>query len=97
MCHESEPSTAEDPPCRGADAHVKYVEIQTTSRWCGAEVKKGNASSSIDNGSKLLDELIHVKSIKAQSPSDGKWHGREVQKGVCQLRCLPRHLTMFHN
>ncbi|GFV28006.1 uncharacterized transposon-derived protein F52C9.6 [Trichonephila clavipes] len=31
-CHGLEPSTAKDPPCRGA-MHVKYVETQTSSRW----------------------------------------------------------------
>ncbi|GFV19440.1 hypothetical protein TNCV_3663731 [Trichonephila clavipes] len=38
-CHEFEPSTAEDPSCRGA-MHVKSVEAQTSSRWCGVEVRR---------------------------------------------------------
>ncbi|GFW37345.1 hypothetical protein TNCV_4498361 [Trichonephila clavipes] len=32
-CHEFEPSTTKDPPCR-AVMHVKSVE--TSSRWCGS-------------------------------------------------------------
>ncbi|GFV36103.1 uncharacterized protein TNCV_4964511 [Trichonephila clavipes] len=36
----SKPSTAEDPPCRGP-MHVKYVDIQMSSRWCGVEVRRG--------------------------------------------------------
>ncbi|GFW90872.1 hypothetical protein TNCV_2418651 [Trichonephila clavipes] len=34
-CHEFEPSTTEDPPCRGA-MHVKSVESSKSSRWCGS-------------------------------------------------------------
>ncbi|GFW60207.1 hypothetical protein TNCV_1842881 [Trichonephila clavipes] len=56
-CHEFEPSTAEDPPRRGL-MHVKSVETQTSSRWCGVEVRKRRvpaqmSSSSLDLGSKL--------------------------------------------
>ncbi|GFW13640.1 hypothetical protein TNCV_1211061 [Trichonephila clavipes] len=40
VCHEFEPSTVEDPPCRGA-MHVKPFEAQTSSRWCGVEVIRG--------------------------------------------------------
>ncbi|GFW89979.1 hypothetical protein TNCV_3741651 [Trichonephila clavipes] len=35
VCHELEPSTAEEPPCRGA-MHVKSVAVQMSSRWCGS-------------------------------------------------------------
>ncbi|GFS72490.1 uncharacterized protein TNCV_2116331 [Trichonephila clavipes] len=34
VCHEFEPSTDEDPPCR-TETHVKSVGAQTSSRWCG--------------------------------------------------------------
>ncbi|GFX95615.1 hypothetical protein TNCV_4826291 [Trichonephila clavipes] len=39
-CHEFQPSAAEDPPYRGA-MRVKSVEAQTSSRWCGVEVRRG--------------------------------------------------------
>ncbi|GFT42328.1 hypothetical protein TNCV_1786301 [Trichonephila clavipes] len=39
-CHEFESSTAEDLPYMGA-VHVKSVEAQTSSRWCGVEVTRG--------------------------------------------------------
>ncbi|GFW33152.1 hypothetical protein TNCV_2110801 [Trichonephila clavipes] len=45
-CHELEPSTAKDPPCRGA-THVKSVEGQTSSRWCGVEVRRESAGSGV--------------------------------------------------
>ncbi|GFU50879.1 hypothetical protein TNCV_4460861 [Trichonephila clavipes] len=35
-CHEFKPGTTEDPPCRGGTMHVKYVEAQTSSHWCGS-------------------------------------------------------------
>ncbi|GFU24119.1 hypothetical protein TNCV_2007121 [Trichonephila clavipes] len=38
-CHEFEPNTAEDPPCRDA-MHVKSVEAQTSSCWCGVKVRR---------------------------------------------------------
>ncbi|GFT88858.1 hypothetical protein TNCV_906721 [Trichonephila clavipes] len=38
-CHEFEPSTAEDPPCRRA-MHVKYIEAQTPSRSGDVEVRR---------------------------------------------------------
>ncbi|GFU30147.1 hypothetical protein TNCV_1784351 [Trichonephila clavipes] len=44
VCHELEPSTAEEPPCRG-EVNVKPVEAQTSCRWCGVEVKRRDASS----------------------------------------------------
>ncbi|GFT02617.1 hypothetical protein TNCV_1488111 [Trichonephila clavipes] len=34
-CHELKHGTIEDPPCRGRPMHVKHVEIQTSSHWCG--------------------------------------------------------------
>ncbi|GFV71081.1 hypothetical protein TNCV_1662391 [Trichonephila clavipes] len=44
-CHEFEPSTTKDPPCRGA-MHVKSVETSKKSfRRCGAIVRRGGASS----------------------------------------------------
>ncbi|GFX05775.1 hypothetical protein TNCV_5089651 [Trichonephila clavipes] len=39
-CHELEPSTAENPPCMGA-MHVKCVQEETSSRWCGVVVRRG--------------------------------------------------------
>ncbi|GFX96083.1 hypothetical protein TNCV_2289731 [Trichonephila clavipes] len=39
-CHELEPSTTKDSACRET-MHVKSVEAQTSSRWCGMEVWKG--------------------------------------------------------
>ncbi|GFX46894.1 hypothetical protein TNCV_4040391 [Trichonephila clavipes] len=36
ICNEFEPSTTEDPSCR-EEMHVKSVEAQTSSRWCGSE------------------------------------------------------------
>ncbi|GFW75451.1 hypothetical protein TNCV_4426351 [Trichonephila clavipes] len=53
-CHEFEPSTAEDPPCRAA-MHVKSFEAKTSSRWCGVEVwdvTSQVSSSSLGHGSK---------------------------------------------
>ncbi|GFX78609.1 hypothetical protein TNCV_30491 [Trichonephila clavipes] len=45
-CHEFEPSTTEDLPYREA-RHVKSVEAQASSRWCGAEVSRGGSSSGV--------------------------------------------------
>ncbi|GFV47242.1 hypothetical protein TNCV_4828981 [Trichonephila clavipes] len=39
-CHESEGSTTENPPCRGV-MHVESAEAQTSSSWCGVEVRRG--------------------------------------------------------
>ncbi|GFX72379.1 hypothetical protein TNCV_1253331 [Trichonephila clavipes] len=39
VCHEFKFSTAEDLPCRGG-MHVKSVEVQTFSHWCGVEVRR---------------------------------------------------------
>ncbi|GFV50858.1 hypothetical protein TNCV_3921511 [Trichonephila clavipes] len=39
-CHEFEPSTAPDLTCRG-EKPVKSVEAQTSSSWCGVEVRRG--------------------------------------------------------
>ncbi|GFT59038.1 hypothetical protein TNCV_186311 [Trichonephila clavipes] len=44
-CHEFEPCTAEDSPCRRA-MHIKSVEAQTFSRWCDNS-EKGGASSGV--------------------------------------------------
>ncbi|GFT40608.1 uncharacterized protein TNCV_3007841 [Trichonephila clavipes] len=40
LCHEFEPSTTKDPPCRAA-MHAKSVESETSSRWCGVVVRRG--------------------------------------------------------
>ncbi|GFS69166.1 hypothetical protein TNCV_4010171 [Trichonephila clavipes] len=45
-CHEFKPSTAEDPPCKGA-MHVKSAEAQTSSCRCAVEARKGGASSGV--------------------------------------------------
>ncbi|GFV45034.1 hypothetical protein TNCV_907811 [Trichonephila clavipes] len=45
-CHDFEPSTAEDTPCRGA-VHIKSVDAQTSSHWCGVEVTRGGSSSGV--------------------------------------------------
>ncbi|GFV97470.1 histone-lysine N-methyltransferase SETMAR [Trichonephila clavipes] len=38
-CHELEPNADEDPPCRVRLLHVKSVEAQTSSSWCGVAWK----------------------------------------------------------
>ncbi|GFY10671.1 hypothetical protein TNCV_2194921 [Trichonephila clavipes] len=54
-CHEFQPSTSEDPPCRGV-MHVKSIEDQTSTRWCSVEVRRGVpaqvSSSSLEHCSK---------------------------------------------
>ncbi|PRD27613.1 UNVERIFIED_CONTAM: Clathrin heavy chain 2 [Trichonephila clavipes] len=70
VCHEFEPSTAEDPHV-GEAIQVKYVRIQTSSHWCGGrKVKRGGASSglfyflgSIVNFSQ--DPEVHFKYIQS--------------------------------
>ncbi|GFW99085.1 hypothetical protein TNCV_3008551 [Trichonephila clavipes] len=47
-CHEFEPSTAEDPPCRMQLMHIKYAEAQTSSHWCGGEVAEKSAGGRRD-------------------------------------------------
>ncbi|GFT46102.1 hypothetical protein TNCV_2812171 [Trichonephila clavipes] len=42
-CHEFEPSTAEDPPCRERCA-LNLPRAQTSSRWCGVVVRRGASS-----------------------------------------------------
>ncbi|GFX68650.1 hypothetical protein TNCV_1800631 [Trichonephila clavipes] len=34
-CHEFKPGTTEDPLCTSGPMHIKYVEPQTSSHWCG--------------------------------------------------------------
>ncbi|GFU73570.1 hypothetical protein TNCV_3360101 [Trichonephila clavipes] len=55
-CHEFEPSTTKDPPCRAA-MHVKSVESSNVLSWCGMVVRRGVpaqvSSTSLDHGSKL--------------------------------------------
>ncbi|GFW18847.1 hypothetical protein TNCV_5133001 [Trichonephila clavipes] len=48
VCHEFEPSSIEDPPCRGA-MHVKSVESSNVLPlvWCGSVVRKRNGSSGV--------------------------------------------------
>ncbi|GFU45450.1 hypothetical protein TNCV_3625701 [Trichonephila clavipes] len=45
-CHEFEPSTTEDPQSRRA-MPVKSVEAQTSSLWCGVEVRRGCVRSGV--------------------------------------------------
>ncbi|GFV55690.1 hypothetical protein TNCV_754901 [Trichonephila clavipes] len=45
-CHEFEPSTTKDPPCRAA-MHVKSVESSNVLPWCGVVVRRGGASSGV--------------------------------------------------
>ncbi|GFY05662.1 hypothetical protein TNCV_4403291 [Trichonephila clavipes] len=40
-----------------------------------------------------MERLLHVKSVKAQSPPVGVV--LKLGEGVCQLRCYPRHLTRY--
>ncbi|GFS76609.1 hypothetical protein TNCV_1622061 [Trichonephila clavipes] len=42
-CHEFEPSTTKDPPCRTAMHTVE--SSNASSRWCGMVVRRGGASS----------------------------------------------------
>ncbi|GFU78164.1 hypothetical protein TNCV_1026971 [Trichonephila clavipes] len=55
-CHEFEPSATGDPSCKGV-MYVKSVEAQTSSCWCGVEVKRGMPVQAsyllLDHGSKL--------------------------------------------
>ncbi|GFX30498.1 hypothetical protein TNCV_3461491 [Trichonephila clavipes] len=65
-CHEFETSTAKDPPCWGG-VHAKSVEVQTSTRWCGVEVRRGGmpalvSPSSLDYGSKLRG--LSLKALK---------------------------------
>ncbi|GFX13039.1 hypothetical protein TNCV_2356951 [Trichonephila clavipes] len=45
--HQLEPNTSEDPPCRERPLHVKSVEAQMYSLWCGVEVRKGACRSGV--------------------------------------------------
>ncbi|GFW17798.1 dimer_Tnp_hAT domain-containing protein [Trichonephila clavipes] len=45
-CLEFEPSATKDPPSRGA-MHVKSVEAQTSTRWCGVVIRRGGSSSGV--------------------------------------------------
>ncbi|GFU59601.1 hypothetical protein TNCV_3185721 [Trichonephila clavipes] len=54
-CHELKPCSIEDPPCWGL-MHIKYVEAQMFSRWCGIKVRRGVVPDQVlssDHGSKL--------------------------------------------
>ncbi|GFU54311.1 hypothetical protein TNCV_576871 [Trichonephila clavipes] len=53
-CHEFEPSTTKDPPCRAA-MHVKSVESSNVFRWCGSQERRVLAQvsfTSLDHSSK---------------------------------------------
>ncbi|GFW73970.1 hypothetical protein TNCV_544941 [Trichonephila clavipes] len=41
MCHEFEPSTTKDPPCRGERCTLNLSRAQTSSCWSGVVVKRG--------------------------------------------------------
>ncbi|GFV04507.1 hypothetical protein TNCV_3322041 [Trichonephila clavipes] len=53
-CHEFEPFTAKDPPCRGT-MPFKSVEVQRSSHSCGVKIRRGVlaqvSSSSLDDSS----------------------------------------------
>ncbi|GFV06147.1 hypothetical protein TNCV_650031 [Trichonephila clavipes] len=46
ICHEFDPSTTKDPPCRAA-MHVKSVQSSKCSRWCGVVVRRGGTISGV--------------------------------------------------
>ncbi|GFW74316.1 hypothetical protein TNCV_3438691 [Trichonephila clavipes] len=46
-CHEFEPSTVEDTPCRGERCTLNLSTAQTSSRWCGVVVRREGASSGV--------------------------------------------------
>ncbi|GFX82350.1 hypothetical protein TNCV_2870311 [Trichonephila clavipes] len=43
-CHEFDPSTTKDPPCR---ARLNLSRAETSSRWCGVVVRRGGAISGV--------------------------------------------------
>ncbi|GFW15155.1 hypothetical protein TNCV_173021 [Trichonephila clavipes] len=45
-CHEFEPSTTKDPPCRAAYT-LNLSRAEMSSRWCGMVVRRGGASSGV--------------------------------------------------
>ncbi|GFW92595.1 hypothetical protein TNCV_519121 [Trichonephila clavipes] len=45
-CHDFEPCSAEDPPCRGAIL-IKSIEAQTSTHWCGVEVRRRGSISGV--------------------------------------------------
>ncbi|GFY08743.1 hypothetical protein TNCV_5006561 [Trichonephila clavipes] len=51
-CHESEPSTTEDPPCRGVK-HAKSDESSNVLPLVRRGVPAQVSSTSLDHGSKL--------------------------------------------
>ncbi|GFX99855.1 uncharacterized protein TNCV_258921 [Trichonephila clavipes] len=54
-CHEFEPSTDEDPPCRET-MHVKSVQSSNVLPWCGAVVRRG--------GGQLRCKLRHLTVVQ---------------------------------
>ncbi|GFX49824.1 HTH_Tnp_Tc3_2 domain-containing protein [Trichonephila clavipes] len=50
-CHEFEPCTTKDSPCRG-ELHVKSVENSTSSRWCGVVARRGDVRFSLQSDSR---------------------------------------------
>ncbi|GFW56645.1 hypothetical protein TNCV_1863551 [Trichonephila clavipes] len=67
---EFEPGTAEDSPRKGEPIYFKYVEAQTSVRWCSMEVKRGGASSGVpapDNRFKITRSVPKSSRVTEQN------------------------------
>ncbi|GFS66090.1 hypothetical protein TNCV_2510791 [Trichonephila clavipes] len=99
-CHEFKPFTTEDPPL-----HVKYVEAQTSARWCGVEVRRRGASSgvvfvtwpwfkitrfTVDNGLKHLF-LFHLQFAKEKKQQKLEFKARQNRLENKECRIVQKH------
>ncbi|GFV14318.1 hypothetical protein TNCV_807501 [Trichonephila clavipes] len=71
-CHELEPCTTKDPPCRQR-CSLNQSRAQTSSRCCGVVVTRWGASAETMTRRKGLnpDEIAHFLQELSENESDG--------------------------
>ncbi|GBM82009.1 hypothetical protein AVEN_51854-1 [Araneus ventricosus] len=74
--------------------HIRLVRPRWPSGKVLALGPEGSKIDSTEDPSYI--GIIHVKSYVGGQTSS-RWCGSEVRRGVCQLKCRPRHLTQFQN
>ncbi|GFV66273.1 hypothetical protein TNCV_2736871 [Trichonephila clavipes] len=76
--------------------HIKYVEAETSSFRCDAEVRGGVPPQLSGQG---IGSWLACHEFEPSTTKELKRPLVDVvvRRGECQLRCHPRHLTMIQN
>ncbi|GFY22051.1 hypothetical protein TNCV_3296951 [Trichonephila clavipes] len=80
-CHEFEPSTTEDPPCKGAMYVKSAMSSQTSCRCCGVVVKRGDSSGVVH----VTGPWFKITRYVTKSPREGKKISVLTNTGVSQF------------